>query len=203
MSCTRRPAADDRGSTVIEFALLAPVFLMVLMGLCDYAHTLYMISSLQGVVQKVARDSTIEDYSSVAAQAALDAKVVSQIKMLAADATVPPPTRRYYKTYAAATSRTAETWTDTDHDGTCDHGEQYSDANNNSVWDRDGGDANTGANAKDRVIYQVSVSYQRLFPIYRFIGLSNTVNLQATTVLANQPYAEQSVYSAPTTRTCT
>ncbi len=196
----RSVAACARGATVVEFALLAPVLLMVMMGICDYAHTLYMVSSLQGVVQKASRDSTIEDYSMPAAQATLDAKVISQIKLLNSAATVPPPTRRYYKTYAAATSRTAETWGDTDHDGTCDHGEQYSDVNNNGVWDADGGDSSGGA--KDKVIYQVTVSYPRLFPIFRFTGVPSTVSLSATTVLTNQPYAQQSAYTTPTTRTC-
>lgn len=192
-----------RGSTIVEFALIAPVLLLVLLGMLDVGQNLYMISALQGVVQKAARDSTLENFSTAAGEATLDARVTQQVQLLVANANV-TPTRRYYKTYAAAAARQAEAWTDTDHDGTCDNGETYTDANGNGVWDADGGNgggSTPGGGAQDRTIYTVAVSYPRLFPMTRLIGLPPIVNLSATTVLANQPYTTQAIYT-PTTGTC-
>lgn len=195
----RRLLRDERGATAIEFAIVAPVLVVALLGLCDLAHTLYMTASLQGIVQKVARDATLQDDSTDAAKAALDAKVTKAVVALDAAASV-VPTRRYYKTYAAAAAKAAEPWTDTNNNQICDAGEPFTDTNNNGVWDKDGGDSSGGA--KDRTVYTVAVSYPRLFPVGALLGLPSTVNLQATTVLENQPYADQTQYATAGTGKC-
>ncbi len=180
---------SSRGATAIEFALAAPVLCIVLLGLCDALFNLYMQTTLQGVVQKAARDSSLQANSTPTSEATLDAAVAAQIHNLLPSATVPTPTRVYYNTYADA-ARKSEPWTDTDHDGLCNHGEPYTDENNNGSWDPDLGLTGAGG-AKDKTVYTVTVTYPRLFPLAKFIGLPNTVTLTASTVLQNQPYADQ------------
>lgn len=191
---------ESGGATIVEFAIVVPVLLLLIIGLFDITYNLYMISALQGVVQKAARDSTLQSTDPAAADAVLDAKVTAQVQALYPSATV-TPSRRFYRTYAEASAKKAETWTDTDHDGTCDHGEPFLDANNNGVWDPDGANAGQGG-AKDRTVYTVTVTYPRMFPIANAMGWSKTVTLAATTVLANQPYDEQGTYTAPKTLNC-
>ena len=77
----------------------------------------------------------------------------------------------------------------------------YSDANNNGTWDKDGGNSGQGG-ARDITILKVSVSYPHLFPLWKMLGRSNTESISAQTVLANQPYGDQSQYSTPVTRNC-
>ncbi|WEK01087.1 MAG: pilus assembly protein [Candidatus Sphingomonas phytovorans] len=192
--------ADRRGATVVEFAIVAPVISLLLLGAFDTAHSLYMRSVLQGVVQKVARDSALEAGTVTAQQTVLDNKVRASVKAIAnnADITI---TRRYYRTFSAAAAAQAETWTDTNGNGTCDAGEPYQDANNNTYWDGDGGDGGQGG-AKDKTVYTVAMTYPRYFPLYRIIGGSNTTNITASTVLANQPYGDQGSYGPPTVRNC-
>src|SRR3546814_1967681 len=72
-------------------------------------------------------------------------------------------------------------------------------SNNNKNWDKDGGNAGQGG-AKDMVVYTADVSYPRLFAMAKLIGLSDKVHITASTVLQNQPYGEQSQYSAPPAR---
>lgn len=188
---------DKRGMSVVEFGLIAPVFLVLLLGTLDMGHTLYMQSVMQGVMQKVARDATLENQST----SALETEVRAQVQRLAAGATV-TLVPRYFKNYTKAAQATAETFTDTNSNGRCDAGEPYVDSNFNNMWDADGGNAGQGG-AKDTVVLTASASYPRLFPIFRFIGLGSTVNLQATTVLINQPYGDQAQYgSSPPTRNC-
>lgn len=188
---------DKRGMSVVEFGLIAPVFLILLLGTLDLGHTLYMQSVLQGVMQKVARDATLENQSTTA----LETQVRTKVQTLATNATV-TLVPRYFKNYTKAAQATAETFTDTNGNGRCDANEPYIDSNFNSSWDADGGNAGQGG-AKDTVVLTASVSYPRLFPIYRFIGMGSTVNLQATTVLVNQPYGDQAQYgSSPPTRNC-
>ena len=191
---------DERGATLIEFAIIAPVMGLLLLGAFDTAHSLYMRSVLQGIIQKVARDSALESGTVEARQTLLDNKVRASVRAIANNATI-TFTRRFYRTFNDAASARAESWTDTNTNGRCDQGEPYEDQNRNGTWDADGGDAGQGT-AKDRTLYTVSVSYPRFFPLYRVIGGSNVTRIKAATVLQNQPYGDQGSYAAPIVRNC-
>lgn len=199
----RQLARDERGATIVEFAIVAPVMGLVLLGAFDIAHTLYMRAALQGVVQKAARDATLESGLASATQTALDNKVKGQIRALANNGTV-VITRQWYRTYEHAAASKFEPWTDTNNNGTCDGpaggtpGEPYEDSNGNGVWDASGGNRNQGG-AKDAVLYTATVSYPRFFPLYNFIGGSRTTKVSASTILRNQPYGDQGV---PKVRNC-
>ena len=196
----RALARDRKGATVVEFAMVAPVMCLLLLGGFDVAHTLYTRSVLQGIVQKTARDSALETGTTSDQQTFLDNEVKAQVRALANNATV-TITRRYYRTFSKAAAATPEAWTDTNHNGTCDAGEPYQDDNLNSTWDRDGGNGGQGG-AKDAVLYTVAVSYPRLFPIQNFVGGASTTNVTASTVLTNQPYTAQGSYGTPVVRNC-
>lgn len=207
LSLSRRVKAlreDQRGTTILEFGLIAPSLIIMLMGAFDVGHTLYMQSVLQGAVQKAARDGTLQQSagSDDAARYAIDTIVRHQVKTLQNQASV-TITRRFYRTFSDAAAATAETFTDTDHDGICNHGEPFVDRNNNGVRDTDGADSVDHAGARDNVVYSVSMSYPRMFPIDKLIGGSGTTKLTATTVLANQPYGNQASYGAATVGHCT
>lgn len=204
---TRRPritrlARDTRGATLVEFAFVAPVLVLFMMGAFDVGHTLYMESSIEGIVQKTGRDSSLETGTDATKQAATDEKVRVQVLALANNATL-AYSRRFYRTFSQALAARYETFSDTDGDRTCDHGEPYTDANNNGVWDADGGDQGQGG-AKDKTVYTVTVTYPRMFPINNFVpGLSRNQVLTASTVLQNQPYSDQASYTNTTTvRNC-
>jgi Flp pilus assembly protein TadG len=197
----RRLLPDAGGATVVEFAIVAPVMCMFIVGAFDLGHTLYTRAALQGVVQKTARDSTLESSTTGEAQAALDKKVKDQVMAFANNATVTIK-RRYYRSFVEAQAAQAEAWTDNDGNGTCNGGEPYQDENLNSTWDRDGGDSGQGS-AKDRTVYTVTMSYPRMFPIHRFVrSMSDETTLTASTVLENQPYSDQQSYGAPVVRNC-
>ena len=200
----RRPssfARDTRGATIIEFAIVAPVMSLMLLGAFDTAHSLYMRAALQGIVQKTARDSALESGVDPVQQAALDLEVKNAVLAVANTATI-TITRRYYRTFSTAAAAQAEPWTDTNHNGKCDNNEPFQDNNNNGVWDADGGDQGQGG-AKDRTLYTVSMTYPRFFPLYRLIGGSNVTKISAATVLENQPYSDQGSYGTATVGHCT
>ncbi len=204
-----RLARDEQGASMMEFGLILTPFCVLVLGAFDVGHTLYMQAVLQGVVQKAAREGTLENSAGNATdrQTAIDSLVRSQVRDLNKTADV-SFSRRFYRSFSDAALKKSEDFNDTNGNGLCDGpiggnpGESYVDANNNNVWDRDGGDAGQG-NARDNVIYTVTVAYPRLFPIDRFIGGSGTTRIVATTVLANQPYGSQGSYGSPTVRQCT
>ena len=47
----RTLAKDSEGIAAVEFALIAPVFMTILLGTMDLGHTLYVQALLQGSVQ--------------------------------------------------------------------------------------------------------------------------------------------------------
>jgi Flp pilus assembly protein TadG len=192
--------SDARGLAAVEFALIAPVFIVLMLGVLDMGHSLYMQSVLQGVIQKAARDSALETGTEDGTQASIDANLTARVQNLAKGATV-HITRRYYKTFTTANARTPETFTDGNGDHVCDNNESYQDANGNGTWDADGADGGQGG-AKDIVVYTADISYARLFPLSGLMGLSRDVTMEAKTVIANQPYGEQAQYTAPVFRNC-
>lgn len=201
MTRSSRPfGTDERGATIVEFAFIAPIFLLLLMAAFDLGHQLYVHSVLQGAMQKSARDSSLEFFATPGNQALLDAHVREQVEPL----TFGEPlvfSRRFYRTFEQAAEARREEFTDTDGDDICDLNEQYVDANNNQVWDRDGGDAGQGL-AFDKAVYTATVTFPRLFPLWRFTGSADTATIQVRTVLMNQPYTGQQSYGPPTARNC-
>ncbi|MES2451217.1 MAG: TadE/TadG family type IV pilus assembly protein [Pseudomonadota bacterium] len=201
-----RPPAllgNTRGAAAIEFALVAPVMALLLLGGFDTAHSLYVRAALQGIVQKIARDSALAsgiESERQAALATLDNRVRDGVRAIANNATIDIK-RRYYRTFSSAAAAQAEAWTDTNENGICDDGEPYQDDNNNNVWDPDGGNAGQGG-AKDRTVYTVTMTYPRFFPLYKMIGGSNTTKISASTVLQNQPYGDQGSYGPSTVKNC-
>ncbi len=200
-------SVDTRGAALMEFALVAPVFIMLVMGGLEAGHSLYVRAVLQGAVQKAARDSALEGGSAIAQQTVINTKVRDQIYL--AYNTEPTFSRRYYRTFENAAAAQMEEFTDTaaaagipgQPNGRCDNGEPYIDANNNSTWDADGADAGQGG-PEDKVIYTVTISYPTLFGVAGLIGGSDTQTASATTIIGNQPYGDQRSYTAATARNC-
>lgn len=194
----KKLVSEESGATLVEFAFVAPVLFVLLMGTLDVGHQLYTRAVLNGEMHKAGRDSSLE--TGTAQGATLDAHVEDMVHEVAPTATVSFK-RDSFRNFSEASASEPEDFTDTNGDGTCNAGEPYDDANNNNVWDPDGGNDGQGG-AKDAVVYTATVTYTRLFPMAGLAGLSDTVTLTSTTILRNQPFADQDE-SAATARNCT
>ena len=192
----RRVATDTSGVSTVEFALVAPVLLVAVMGLFDLGYTMYTNSMLQGAIHQAARASTIEGAGTRAAD--IDKKVEEAVKAVvySSDLTF---SRKSYASFSDVAQ--PEDFSDIDTDGTCNNGEPYEDANGNGNWDQDRGSDGQGG-ARDAVLYTVRVTYARPFPIASLIGQDNSFTLETQTVLRNQPYGLQSK-PEPATGNCT
>ncbi|MGD9812773.1 MAG: pilus assembly protein, partial [Sphingobium sp.] len=104
--------------------------------------------------------------------------------------------------YSNFTDAQAQRPEDANENGICESGEVWVDRNFNGVYDAKGGEDGQGG-AKDVVVYTVNMNFTRLFPVATLIGLPATVNLTSQTVLANQPYGDQTTPTGtPTTQAC-
>lgn len=194
--CLARLAQHDQGSTLVEFAIVAPIFFGILMFIFDMGYMAYARSVLRGEVNAVGRASTMETATNEN-QAAMDARLEEVVGIV-----VPQGdfafNRVSFGSYGLAQAR-AEPFVDDNDSNDCDDGESFLDLNGNGQYDLDGSRAG-GGGARDVVIYTVTVRYDRMFPVAGLLGLSNTVELQASSLLKNQPFDQQ---RQPTTGFCT
>ncbi len=175
-------ASDRDGATIVEFALILPPLLLTLLGLFDMAHNMYTAQMLNGVVQQAARNSTISGQKNASMQ---DTMVAKAVRSIAPGAKVQMQ-RLAYRDFTNVGR--PEPWSDLNQDGKCSNGEPFEDMNKNKKWDKKPG---TGiGNAREAVLYTVTITYTRFFPIAAVLpGQSKTIKMKASTVLRNQPYA--------------
>ena len=183
-SFLRKLRDDRRGAALVEFALVTPVMLVMLMGFGDMLYQVYTQSILNGELQKAARDSGIE--GGAANTSTIDAKVQAMVKKIAPSATF-TSTRKSYDTFSEVAP---EPFTDTNGNGVRDPGECFTDENGNGTWDQDPGTAGQGG-ASAVTVYTMTATYPRLFPVAGLLGWPRTQTVSATTLLKNQPYATQ------------
>ena len=191
-----RLGRDQRGVSILEFALLAPTLLVMLFGLLDLAYNMYTAQMLQGAIQSAARKATIE--GAAADAGGIDGVVTTAVHALAPSATL-TFSRKSYSSFTEVGR--PEDYTDVNGNGTCDSNEPFEDANGNGNWDLDPGQTGFGG-ARDAVLYRVDVTYPRLFPIYAFVpGQTDTYSMNVSTVLHNQPFSQQDT-TPPTIGNC-
>ncbi len=187
----RRLRRNDRGAALVEFALTAPLFLLVLMGIFDYSWQMYAQQVLQGAVDKAGRDSALEQFSKN--QGALDTIVTTQVQNVFSGADV-TFTRKAYDSFGQVGAE--ERYTDDNpKNGKYDAGECFDDFNGNGRWDADRGRGGNGG-ADDVVLYTASMKFNRILPVWLMLDQQQETTLSSSTVLRNQPFAN-GVDSAP------
>ncbi len=181
----RRLVRDSRGATIVEFAFVAPVLVLTLLGLFDLGYKSYVSSVLQGALHDAARMATVGDKTN----AQIDAAVNARLHAFSRGATI----AIVKKSYADFTGvKVAEKITqDTAPLNTYNSTDCYEDYNGNGVYDTDRGKSGMGA-SEDVVNYDITITYPRLFPLTRLMGLPSTDSVHGSTVLRNQPYGSRS-----------
>lgn len=184
---------NQSGVTMIEFALTAPVFLLMLMGLLDIGQMVYGKSLLHGAVEAAARSSSLETGDTATA----DAMVADRIAQVLPGVVIESTRTSYYD---FADIGRAEQWNDADGSGACNDGEAYTDENGNGTWDNDIGVSGNGG-ANDVVLYTIVATYTPLFKVPFIPQAWEQRSIEAAAIRKNQPFANQSSYSS-TAGTC-
>ncbi len=188
----RHVRENQDGATLVEFAMVSPALLVLLMGIFDIAFNLYLDAVLQGAMEKAGRDSSIEasDYGEI------DARVTEQVRDLTSSAKI-EFSRTSYEDFADVWK--PEDFVDSNGDGLCNDGEVFDDANANGTHDGDKGAAG-GGGAQDAVVYTATITYDRMFPLARLISIPEQITAVGVTVLRNQPYQLRDI--TPKTGNC-
>lgn len=186
-------ARDERGVTAIEFALVMPVALVLIMGLGELCYRSYVQSVVFGAVQEAGRASSVE--GGAQSSAAIDLLVKNEVTQVAPQAKM-TFSRTSYSDFSGV--KQPEPFTDTNKNGIYDNTECFQDLNNNQRWDADRGVANSQGGASDVTMYTVTTTFPNLFPASSLLGWNSKQEISATTTLQNQPYGLQAIRSPQT-----
>lgn len=179
--------SDRRGATIIEFAIVAPTLVAMLLFIFDTGFYLYASAILGGEVNAAGRNSTLET-ATADSRLAMDNKVKEQVNRLLISGDIQFQ-RTAYKSYDRVQSK-EEQYNDLNNNGICDNGESFDDANRNGVRDMDSGISGGGA-ARDVVVYTATLTYTRMFPVSGVFGWDQQATITSSTLLRNQPYDKQ------------
>ena len=194
LAAWRRLAADRRGVTVIEFAIVAPVLILILLGGFDLAHQSYVRAVMQGAHNDAARRAAVEnpelDADGDTLEERVAALVVDQLGSLAPDATINVTQSNFFD--FSGIGNPEKLMSDENGNGQYDEedGDCFADLDEDGEYDTDTGRSGIGG-ANDVVFYEATLTMPRLVPLHSLIGGSPNYSLRADTAIRNQPYAAQ------------
>jgi Flp pilus assembly protein TadG len=181
-----RIVRDEKGVTLVEFAMILPALVVLLLGIFELGYRSYAASLVNGALHEAARMSTVGGVT----MTTINNHVRSRLGHFAEHGTLNITTTSYYEYTGVGRPETITT--DTAPLNAYNSTDCFQDANGNGTWDADRGRTGQG-NADDIVRYQISLSYESLFPIASTLGWDAANTITANTVLRNQPYAGRSV----------
>lgn len=172
------------GATIVEFALIVPVLIGLLMMILEVGYQGYVNAMVRGALSKAARMTTVGGKTST--------DVVNTIKT-EVQGVVPAQyvtvsTRRYYN--YSNVGKPEKITADTDPRNVFNLGDCYEDANNNGSYDATPGDDGVGS-ADDVIYYTAKVVYPNLTPVGPLLSWASTRTVQATTAVRNQPFTSR------------
>jgi Flp pilus assembly pilin Flp len=188
----RRLRDDRRGATVVEFALIAPVFFMILMGTMDLGYQAWFRSTMNGVMEDAARRAAVGGISPANTDEFIKARLQ---RILPASERTNEDAITIEKKSFSDFSRIGQPeviTNDADGDSIIDIGDCWEDANSNGAYDIA---ASSGVNgqgsAEDVVYYEVTAEFPRLFPMPTMLGWDENMVTTVQSAVRNQPFGEQ------------
>jgi Flp pilus assembly pilin Flp len=174
------------GVSAIEFAVIAPVVLLLVFGIIEFALIMMVYNVMEGATSISSR---LGKTGYVAAGVTREQTILSAITQRAGSIIDPlklTVTSKFYKQYDQIND--PEPYIDANGNGSHDSGESYTDINGNGTWDSDMGASGYGS-ANDVVVYSASYPWPIATPIMReIIGTNGFLTITTHAVVKNEPY---------------
>jgi len=184
---------NNEALAAVEFGLIAPVFIGILMVVFEFGFAFYARAVLQGAVDDAARTASLENTQFATIAQRVSDQVSSVIPVSDAQTDISfdlDPS--YYTNYNDIDL--PEDFDDDNHNNHWDPAECYVDRNDNGTYDTDVGLAGRGG-AQDVVVIDATLTYVRPFPLWQLFGVGNTQTIRISTFLRNQPFSAQAAQS--------
>jgi|TARA_Y100000296_G_scaffold60581_1_gene70240 Flp pilus assembly pilin Flp len=192
----RRLGRDQRGATIVEFAVIAMPMCVLLMGGLELGYNSYVRSTLQGALHDAARVAAVENPILATDGDTVEEQVANMIKEtvahVAPNAVVDVDQKSYFE--FSSIGEPEKLMTDNNGNGKYDASDEdcFEDANGNGTFDPDSGKSGTNGGADDVVLYTAKVSAPRILPLDRLVpGISEKVEYTLRAAVRNQPYGQQ------------
>ncbi len=160
----RRLLRDERGITIVEFALISLPLCMVLLAIIDFGYRMYLGAVVEGTVHRAARLATVGNKSSDY----VDNFIREELSDFSNHATITIDKRSYYQ--FSGVGKPEKIIQDTAPVGEYNVGDCYEDVNNNGVYDTVTGIRGLGG-SDDIVYYEVTASFPRIVPLDKMARL--------------------------------
>lgn len=180
----RGPLRDEDGNVIVEFALLGPVFVAMLMAIFEFSGIMLVQTILEGSAREASRYGLTGFESGGVSREDQILSIVEDYTFGIIDVDDLNMETVVYDSFSAIGE--PEPYTDEDGDGSWDNGEPYTDVNGNGTWDDDMGAAGLGGPG-DVVVYRMGYDWPIMVPIFRpFFGPD--VRLRANIAVRNEPF---------------
>lgn len=183
---------DQRGATLVEFALILTPMMGLVLGGIELGYQHMVRSQLEGALSHVARVASTENPDFVSRGNSFTDRVSSELKnqvdLVASGADYTIRQRNYYQ--FSGIGRSEKLISDKNSNGQYDAGDCWEDLNDNGRFDIEAGRAGRGG-ADDVVYYEVTLNMPRLLPLDKLLKLSPHFTVTAKAAIRNQPYAMQ------------
>lgn len=181
-------AGDRRGSAVVDFAILAPVLVLLLIGILEAAMLLLAQILLQTAVGDAARNGIVGSGSGTLSRAELIRSSVERVAGTLLDADRLELETLVYPNFESIGR--PEPFTDANGNGVYDPGEPFVDVNGNGSRDVDMGAAGLGGpNAV--VLYRVRYPWRPMTPLLRgLLPDGGRIELRASYAVRNEPFPQ-------------
>jgi Flp pilus assembly protein TadG len=174
------------GVTAVEFAVIAPVIVLLLMGIVEFALIMLTYNVMESATSVSARLGATGFTASGTSRAQTILAAINNRAGALINTSQLAVTAKYYTLYDQIND--PEPYTDSNHNSTHDSGEPYTDVNGNGSWDADMGTAGYGG-AGDIVVYTVTYPWQIVTPLMSgLIGTNGTFTITTHAVTKNEPF---------------
>ncbi|MBZ8132771.1 hypothetical protein CLD20_05760 [Afifella sp. IM 167] len=181
----KRLGRDEGGSTALEFAMIAPILFLLIMGVIEIG----MLLTARGILEHATYVATrLGRTGFVESKSTRDATIRKELRDRAALFLDPS------KVHISSVAYTGfdkigdpEPFTDANGNGARDNGENFTDVNGNGKWDADQG-ANGYGGAKEIVVYDVTYPWTFFTPIVGRFFPQGGLTLEAHAIVKNEPY---------------
>jgi Flp pilus assembly protein TadG len=177
---------DREGGTMIEFAFVAPILMLFIMGIIEVAMILLVSTLLEGSVREAARYGITGYVVDGFDRVGMIRKIVRQHTLGLVDMEQVEIQTVTYQSFSAIGQ--PEPFTDKNGNNTRDAGESFNDVNGNGKWDDDMGVAGAGGPG-DIVVYTVTYDWPMLTSYMDdLLGRGGVIQLKASYAVRNEPW---------------
>lgn len=172
------------GVVAIEFAFIAPVVLLMIMGTIEFSLIMFTTAVMESATSHTSR---LGKTGYTEAGSTREEQLVANIQALTSGLLDPDEIEITAKVYDAFDDvGDPEPFVDANNNLQYDDGETYSDINGNMQWDADMGAEGFG-DANDVVVYTVSYPWRINTPLISSI-IGNVFTITARAAVKNEPY---------------